>query len=155
MRCCTRESRRCTSIRSGCASNRGCHLLNLTVEHQQWLKILGSPEDDSTTEYSKKCRRQCGISNGSCGPSMDRQQALHLATGEDLSQKPHVWICGLTGVGTSHLVQALAHEDRQQGFEVLVVNTGKMLQHLHGGRKLPQGNPSRRGWLSWHTTRQA
>jgi DNA replication protein DnaC len=46
----------------------------------------------------------------------------------------HVWICGPTGVGNSHLAQALAHEARRQGFAVLFVNTYTMLQHLHGGR---------------------
>jgi predicted DNA-binding antitoxin AbrB/MazE fold protein len=31
-------------------------------------------------------------------------------------------------------VEALPHEACRQGFDVLFVNTHKMLQHLHGGR---------------------
>jgi hypothetical protein len=34
----------------------------------------------------------------------------------------------------SHLAQALAHEACRQGFEVLFINTHKMLSHLQGGR---------------------
>jgi DNA replication protein DnaC len=45
-----------------------------------------------------------------------------------------VLIRGPTGVGTSHLAQALAHEACRQGCDVLVANTHKLLQHLHGGR---------------------
>jgi DNA replication protein DnaC len=44
-----------------------------------------------------------------------------------------VLLCGPTGVGKSHLAQALAHEACVQGFNVLFVQTHKMLQHIHGG----------------------
>jgi DNA replication protein DnaC len=37
-------------------------------------------------------------------------------------------------VGKTHLAQALAHEACRQGFDVLFLNTHKMLMHLHGGR---------------------
>jgi hypothetical protein len=67
-------------------------------------------------------------------PSINRQQVLHLASGESLRQKRHVLICGPTGVGKSHLAQALAPEACRRGFGVLFVNTHKMLQHLHRGR---------------------
>ena len=43
-------------------------------------------------------------------------------------------ICGPTGVGKTHLAQALAHHACRQGLRVLFVNTYKMLQHLNGGR---------------------
>jgi DNA replication protein DnaC len=69
-----------------------------------------------------------------CNPSPNRQQVLHLASGDDIRQKRHVLICGPTGVGTSHLAQALAHEACRPEFDGLFVNTHKMLQHLHGGR---------------------
>ena len=41
---------------------------------------------------------------------------------------------GPTGVGKSHLAQALAHEACRRGYEVLFVATDKMLGHLAGGR---------------------
>lgn len=70
----------------------------------------------------------------SFNPAINRQQILHLASCDYIRQKRNVLICGPTGVGKSHLSQGLAHEACRQGFDVLFVNTHKMLQHLHGGR---------------------
>lgn len=67
-------------------------------------------------------------------PTVNRQQIMQLATGDYIRRKQNVLICGPTGVGKSHLAQALAHEACRQGFDVLFVNTHKMLQHLNGGR---------------------
>ncbi len=67
-------------------------------------------------------------------PTLNRQQVLHLAAGDYIRRRRNLLICGPTGVGKSHLAQALAHEAVRQGHEVLFVNTHKMLQHLHGGR---------------------
>jgi DNA replication protein DnaC len=70
----------------------------------------------------------------SFNPSINRQQVLHLASGDYIRRKRNVLICGPTGVGKSHLAQALAHEACRQGYDVVFANTHKMLQHLHGGR---------------------
>lgn len=86
--------------------------------------------------------RRGGVSNAktleefdfSFNPSINRQQLLHLASGEYLRQKRNVLICGPSGVGKSHLAQALAHEACRQGYDVLFSNTHKMLQQLNGGR---------------------
>ena len=67
-------------------------------------------------------------------PMVNRQQVLALAAGDYLRRKRNVLLCGPTGVGKSHLAQALGHEACRQGAEVLFVNTHRMLQHLHGGR---------------------
>ena len=67
-------------------------------------------------------------------PALNRQQILHLAAGDYIARRRNLLICGPTGVGKSHLAQALAHEAVRQGHEVLFINTHKMLQHLHGGR---------------------
>lgn len=66
--------------------------------------------------------------------ALNRQQILQLATCDYIRQKHNLLICGPTGVGKSHLAQALAHAACRLGFEVLFVNAHKMLQHLHGGR---------------------
>lgn len=67
-------------------------------------------------------------------PTLNRQQVLHLASCDYIRQKHNLLLCGPTGVGKSHLAQALAHEACRLGFDVLFVNTHKMLHHLQGGR---------------------
>jgi DNA replication protein DnaC len=67
-------------------------------------------------------------------PNLNRQQILNLAACEFVRQKRNLLICGQTGVGKSHLAQALGQEAARQGLDVLFINTQKMLQHLNGGR---------------------
>jgi DNA replication protein DnaC len=67
-------------------------------------------------------------------PSINRQQILQLASGDYIRLKRNVLICGPSGVGKSHLAQALAHEACRQGYDVLFSNTHKMLQQLNGSR---------------------
>ena len=67
-------------------------------------------------------------------PNLNRQQILALASGDYIRQKKNVLICGPTGVGKSHLAQALVHEACRQGFTALFINSHDMLRHIHGGR---------------------
>lgn len=67
-------------------------------------------------------------------PALNRQHILALAACDYIRQKRNLLICGPTGVGKSHLAQALGQEAARQGFQVLFVNTHKMLQTIHGGR---------------------
>jgi DNA replication protein DnaC len=67
-------------------------------------------------------------------PVINRQQVLALAACDYIRQKRNVLICGPTGVGKTHLAQALGQEACRQGFLVLFLNVHKMLQHLNGGR---------------------
>jgi DNA replication protein DnaC len=70
----------------------------------------------------------------SFNPNLSRQHLLRLASCDYIRRKRNLLICGPTGVGKSHLAQALGHEACRQGFDVRCVNTHKMLQHIHGGR---------------------
>jgi DNA replication protein DnaC len=70
----------------------------------------------------------------SFNPTINRQQVLDLTTCSYIRQKRNVLICGPTGVGKTHLAQALTHEACRRGYTALFVNTYRMLQHLNGGR---------------------
>jgi DNA replication protein DnaC len=67
-------------------------------------------------------------------PHINRQQIFDLATCSYVRQKRNVLICGPTGVGKTHLAQALTHEACRRGHRALFVNTYRMLQHINGGR---------------------
>jgi DNA replication protein DnaC len=70
----------------------------------------------------------------SFNPILNRQQILDLATSTYIRQKRNVLLCGPTGVGKTHLAQALTHEACRRGYTALFINTYRMLQHLNGGR---------------------
>lgn len=72
--------------------------------------------------------------NWSFNPSINRQQILDLATGTWIERKENVLIVGPSGVGKSHLAQALGQEACRRGYHVLFTAVPKMLSHLHGGR---------------------
>ena len=67
-------------------------------------------------------------------PTINRQHVLDLASCAYIRQKRNVLICGPTGVGKTHLAQALTHEACRRGYTALFINTYKMLQHINGGR---------------------
>jgi DNA replication protein DnaC len=66
-------------------------------------------------------------------PNLNRQQILQLAACEYIREHRNLLICGPTGVGKTHLAQALGQEAARQGLDVLFVSIQKMLQHLNGG----------------------
>lgn len=67
-------------------------------------------------------------------PRINRQQVFDLATCTFVRQHRNVLVCGQTGVGKSHLAQAVAHEAARQGCAVVFTTAHAMLVQLHGGR---------------------
>jgi DNA replication protein DnaC len=70
----------------------------------------------------------------SFNPAINRQLVHELATCAFVRQHRNVLICGQTGVGKSHLAQALAHEAVRQGFDVLLTAAHQMLLSINAGR---------------------
>src|SRR5512134_2088515 len=70
----------------------------------------------------------------SFNPKLNKAQIFDLATCQFIARHEAVLVYGPTGVGKSHLAQALAHEACRRGYEVLCVATEKMRRHLAGGR---------------------
>lgn len=67
-------------------------------------------------------------------PTIPRQRVFELATCTFLRQHRNVLICGQTGVGKSHLAQALAHEAVRKGYDVVLTTAHRLLTHLQAGR---------------------
>lgn len=70
----------------------------------------------------------------SFNPHLNRQQVMELSTGHFIERKEPVLIVGPTGVGKSHLAQALGHAACRRGYDVVFITAARMLQHLNGGR---------------------
>jgi DNA replication protein DnaC len=66
--------------------------------------------------------------------ALNRRQWMDLATCRFIEAKENVLLVGPTGVGKSHLAQALAHEACRRGYDVLFYNAARLLQRLNGGR---------------------
>jgi DNA replication protein DnaC len=81
-------------------------------------------------------------------PSINRQQVFDLATCGFIRQKRNVLLCGQTGTGKTHLVQALAHEAARQGFEVQYTTADALLRHLHAGRADGSTDKRLQGYLT-------
>jgi DNA replication protein DnaC len=67
-------------------------------------------------------------------PGSNRQQLLDLASCSFVRKRRNVLIGGQTGVGKSHLAQALANEAARQGFDVVCTDAHQLLLHIHAGR---------------------
>ncbi len=67
-------------------------------------------------------------------PGLNRQLIYELATGNFIRDHRNVLVCGPSGVGKSHLSQALAHESCRRGFDVVFTDAHRMLRQLNAGR---------------------
>jgi len=65
---------------------------------------------------------------------LNRAQIFDLATCIFIEQKVNALVVGPTGVGKSHISQALGHEACRRGFDVGQYQCRKLLDHLRAGR---------------------
>jgi DNA replication protein DnaC len=75
-------------------------------------------------------------------PTINQQQILALAACDYIREKRNVLICGPTGVGKTHVAQALGQEACRQGFQVMYWTLAKM-NDLSTGRLLSRLGESR------------
>lgn len=67
-------------------------------------------------------------------PGIPKAKVIDLATCSFVRNKEVVLICGPTGVGKSHIAQALGHRACMAGHTVLYVAAHEMLTHLRAAR---------------------
>ncbi len=67
-------------------------------------------------------------------PAIDKKRVFDLASCHYIEKKEQVWLLGMSGVGKTHLAQALAHEACRREIDVLFTTTDKMLRDINGGR---------------------
>ena len=65
-------------------------------------------------------------------PKLNRQLVHDLASGRYMQEKAPVLIVGPSGVGKSHLAQALGHCAVRQGVDVVFATCAALTQSLHG-----------------------
>ncbi len=67
-------------------------------------------------------------------PAIDKKQIFDLASCRYIERKEQVWLMGQSGVGKSHLAQALAHEACRREIDAVFTTVDKMLRDINGGR---------------------
>ncbi len=67
-------------------------------------------------------------------PGINRPRVYDLGTCQFIHEKRNVLLCGPTGVGKTHLAQALAHAACRQDLDVVFTSAHTMLRHLNAGR---------------------
>jgi len=67
-------------------------------------------------------------------PKMPKAKVLDLANCTFIQRQENVLLCGPTGVGKSHIAQALGHRACRAGHSVLCVAAGRMLTDLRAAR---------------------
>jgi DNA replication protein DnaC len=67
-------------------------------------------------------------------PTLNRQWLLELSSCMFIEEKCNVLLVGPSGVGKSHLAQALGHTACRRGFDVLYIGLNKLIKHLAAGR---------------------
>lgn len=65
---------------------------------------------------------------------LNKPQLFDIATGKFVEERVNVLMVGPTGVGKSHLAQAIGHHACRRGYDVMFCSFHKMLGQLRAGR---------------------
>jgi len=104
-------------------------LLHDEVERREQKKLstrlrrAAFPAEKTLENYSFEAR-----------PTLNRQWVLDLATCSFIEERSNVLLVGPSGVGKSHLAQALGHTACRRGYDTIYMPMTKMLAHLNTGR---------------------
>jgi DNA replication protein DnaC len=71
--------------------------------------------------------------NFSACPKLSQREISDLATCRFVEAKQNVFFVGPSGVGKSHLAQALGHQACRQGYDVLFMPAQRAMAHLNAG----------------------
>lgn len=69
-----------------------------------------------------------------CNLSVHKPAVLEIASCRFLEHRHCVFCVGPSGVGKSHLAQAVGHEALMRGVDVLYRNTYERMSHIYGGK---------------------
>lgn len=78
----------------------------------------------------------------SFNPSINKKEIYDLATCHYIEKKENVWFLGQSGVGKSHLANALSNEACRREIDATFTTVDRMLRDINGGRA--DGTISRR-----------
>lgn len=67
-------------------------------------------------------------------PTLNRQMILEFSSCTFIEEKSNVLLVGPSGVGKSHLAQALGHKACRRGYDVIYMGMNKLIKHLNAGR---------------------
>ena len=67
-------------------------------------------------------------------PSLNRQWIIELSSCVFIEEKSNVLLVGPSGVGKSHIAQALGHKACRRGYDVLYMGLSQLIKHLAAGR---------------------
>lgn len=122
-----------------------CHqAIEQKLSHLEFLALLLN--DEYERRESKKLNQRLRKANFKPGRTLENfnfevpkldinaSQIFDLATCRFVEERSNVFIVGPTGVGKSHIAEALGHKACLKGYDVLTMTFTKLLAHLRAGR---------------------